>query len=351
MKASLVGLGAIGTIIAADLAKNNFPLYVVCKHQEVLDVVKTRGLKVSGVSGEYIVKENLTPVLTIEDLPENLDVIFLVTKLTELEDALERLKPKLSKDFTLITLTNGMIEEKLAQKMDKKNLVGCVISFGASKKGPAESEKTSGGQMFYGRMDGKKKAYDDEIIQKLSSTAPITWSDSILNEKFSKLLINLAVTSFGVISGMTLGSMLKRKITRIAFLTVITEGVRVANAKKLELQKVNSLNMYSLALTKKELHGFFSFKHFFKQIIITIIGRKYKNLRSSNLQSIESGRKSEVDFLNGYLVKEGERLNIETPLNRYVLGIIHEIEQGKKKSSLKELIELERKTKEIWDLV
>ncbi|MHA1954506.1 MAG: ketopantoate reductase family protein, partial [Candidatus Heimdallarchaeaceae archaeon] len=82
MKAALIGLGAIGTIIAADLAKNDFPLYVVCKHQETLDLVKKRGLKVTGVDGEYIVKENLQPVLTIEDLPSELDLVFMVTKLT-----------------------------------------------------------------------------------------------------------------------------------------------------------------------------------------------------------------------------------------------------------------------------
>ncbi|MHA1516381.1 MAG: 2-dehydropantoate 2-reductase N-terminal domain-containing protein, partial [Candidatus Heimdallarchaeaceae archaeon] len=55
MKAALVGLGAIGTVIAGDLAQNDFPLYVVCKHQETLDLIEKRGLKVTGVSGEYIV--------------------------------------------------------------------------------------------------------------------------------------------------------------------------------------------------------------------------------------------------------------------------------------------------------
>lgn len=350
MKAALVGLGAIGTVIAADMAKNNFPLYVVCKHQEVLDLVKTRGLKVTGVNGEYLVKENLFPVLNIEDLPDDLDYVFMVTKLTHLEDALERIKPKLAKDYTLVTMTNGMFEEKLAETYDKKNLVGCVVSFGASKTGPAESEKTSHGEMFYGRLNGKKNKFDEEIIEKLSYTVPTFWTDNIFNEKMTKLLINLAVTSFGVISGMTLGEMLNRKMTRIAFLTVMTEGVHIAEAKKLKLQKMNNLSMYMLELTHKELHSFFSFRHFIKQIIIRIIGRKYKNLRSSSLQSIESGRKSEIDYLNGYLVEQGVKLGVETPLNKYVLDIVHEIEANKTEPSLKGLDELEKKTREIWGL-
>ncbi len=349
MKSALIGLGAIGTVVAADLALNDFPLYVVCKHQEVLDLVKTRGLKVTGISGEYVVKKNITPVLQIEDLPADLDLVFVVTKLNQLKDVLERITPKFSSEFTLVTMTNGMMEEKLSETYDPKNLVGCVVSFGASKTGPAESNKTSLGEMVYGRITGKKSKNDDLIIEKLSHTVPTRWSDNILNDKFSKLLINLSVASFGVISGMSLGELLKRKITRIAFLTVITEGIKIANAKKLELQKLNNLSFYSLALTQKELQRF-SFKHFFKQTIIKIIGKRYKDLKSSSLQSIEWGRKSEIDFLNGYLVKEGERLGIATPFNKYLLESVHEIEEGKKKPSIEGLVDLERETKKIWDL-
>ncbi len=349
MKSALVGLGAIGTIIAADLALNDFPLYVVCKHQETLDIIEKRGLKITGISGDYIVKRNITPVLKIEDLPEELDVVFMVTKLTHFEDALDRIKPKLSEDFTLVTLTNGMYEEKLATKYNDKNILGCVVGFGASKTGHAESNKTSLGEMVIGRLDGKKQPLDEELEVKLSHTVPTKWSDHILYEKFSKLLINLSVTSFGVISGMTLGEMLSRRMTRIAFLTVMTEGVRVANAKNFQLPKLNNINPYFLALTKKELHGL-SFKHLIKQTIIKIIGRRFRDIRSSGLQSIESGRKSEIDFLNGYIVEEGKRLGVETPMNTYVLEEIHKIEEGKTKPSLDGLEKLELKTRVIWGL-
>ncbi len=349
MRAALIGLGAIGTIIAADLAKNDFPLYVVCKHKETLDLVEKRGLKVTGVDGEYVVKENLHPVLTIEDLPEEFDIVFLVTKLTELEDAYERIKKKLIEDFTLVTMTNGVMEEKLSKLINTNKLMGCVVSFAATRSGPAESIKTSSGEMVIGRMDGKRQEFDEKLINLLSLTVPTSWSNNIVNEKFTKLLINLAVASFGVVSGMSLGEMLGRKMTRIAFLTVITEGVEVAKKKGVQLQKLNNLNMEFLALTKKELSGF-SVKHFLKQTIVKIVGRKYKNQRSSSLQSLEAGRKTEIDFINGYLISEGNRLGVDTPLNKYILEEIHKLEEGKKKPSLEGLQELERKTREIWGI-
>ncbi len=349
MKIALVGLGAIGAIVAADIAKSGHPVYIPCKYQETLDIVKERGVKVTGVSGEYIVKDNLHPVLAIEDLPTDLDLVFLVTKLNDVEDAVKRLEDKLSANYTFVTMTNGMIEEKICPKIGSDHLLGCVTSFGATKSGHAEAIKTSSGEMVVGRLDGQKREVDDQIAEMLSATVPTTWSDNVRNEKFSKLLINLSVASFGVISGMTLGEMLQRKMTRIAFLTVMTEGAKVADVKGIELQKLNNLNLNFLVLTKKELHGF-SFKHFLKQTIIKIIRRKYKNLKSSSLQSIERGKKTEIDFLNGYIVAEGEKFGIETPLNKYVLDKIQEIEDGKEKPSLKGLENLEEKTKEIWGI-
>ena len=256
MKIALVGLGAIGAIIAADMAKNGYPVYIPCKHQETLDIVKKRGIKITGLDGEYIVKDNLYPVLTIEDLPEELDLVFLVTKLNDIEDAVARLKGKLSTNYTIITMTNGMIEEKLCPELGSDHLLGCVTSFGATKTGHAEADKTSSGEMVIGRLDGQKRKVDDQIVEMLSATVPTTWSDDVRNKKFSKLLINLSVASFGVISGMTLGEMLQRKMTRIAFLTVLTEGAKVADLKGIEIQKLNGLNLSFLALKKKELHGF-----------------------------------------------------------------------------------------------
>ncbi|MHA1816793.1 MAG: ketopantoate reductase family protein, partial [Candidatus Heimdallarchaeaceae archaeon] len=312
-------------------------------------IVKERGIKVTGVSGEYVVKDNLHPVLAIEDLPDDLDLVFLVTKLNDIEDAIKRLENKLSSNYTLITMTNGMIEERFCTEIGSDHLLGCVTSFGATKTGHAEADKTSSGEMVIGRLDGNKRKVDDQILEILSATVPITWSNNVRNEKFSKLLINLSVASFGVISGMTLGDMLQRRTTRIAFLTVLTEGVKVADLKGIEIQKLNNLNLSFLALKKKELHGF-SIKHFLQHLIIKMIGKKYKDLKSSSLQSIERGKKTEIDFLNGYLVAEGEKYGVETPLNRYVQEAIHVIEQGKQNPSLEGLKLLEEKTKEIWGL-
>jgi len=71
---------------------------------------------------------------------------------------------------------------------------------------------------------------------------------------------------------------------------------------------------------------------------ITIIGFKYRKIKSSRLQSIERGRRTEIDFLNGYICDRG--LNVPTPVNDAVRAMVLEIEEGKRKISLDNINEL-----------
>ena len=349
MKIAIVGIGAIGTIIAANFAKNGYPIHVAVREKPVLDAIKKRGLKISGVSGDYTVKENIFPVLNIEELPNDLDLAIIITKLTHAEDAVNRVETKLAKNSTLMIMCNGMLEEKFQERFKTNQLLSCIISFAATRTGPAKSEKTTKGEIVLGRIKGEKQEIDDFLLSVLSNIEPTSWSDNILDVKFTKLLINTNTSSFGMISGMTLGEKLKRKESRLAFLAVLTEGIRIAQAKGINLQRLNQIRFETLALTHEELKGF-SLKHLRKQIIMKLVGRKYKNLYTSSLVSLSEGEKTEVDYLNGYLVDQGEKYNVDTPLNKFIVDLVHKIEDGKTKPSLSNLKLLEEKTKEVWNL-
>jgi len=348
MKIAIVGIGAIGTIIAANFAKSGYPIHTACREEPVLEAIKKRGLKVSGVSGDYIVKENVLPVLTIEELPDELDLAIIITKLTHAEDAISRVENKLSDNGTLMIMSNGMLEEKLQERFKANQLLSCIISFAATRIGPAESVKTTKGEIVLGRINGDKQEVDEQLLSILSNIEPTSWSENILDVKFTKLLINVNTSSFGMISGMTLGEKLKRKGSRLAFLAVLTEGIKIAQAKGINLQRLNRIKFETLALTHKELKGF-SLKHMKKQLIMKIVGRKYKNLYTSSLVSLSEGEKTEVDYLNGYLVDQGIKYKIDTPLNKFIVDLVHKIEDGKTQPSLSNLILLEEKTREVWN--
>ena len=58
---------------------------------------------------------------------------------------------------------------------------------------------------------------------------------------------------------------------------------------------------------------------------------KYRRLKSSSLQSLERGRKTEVDNYNGYIARKGKELGVDTTVNEQLSKMLAEIEQGKRR--------------------
>jgi 2-dehydropantoate 2-reductase len=79
---------------------------------------------------------------------------------------------------------------------------------------------------------------------------------------------------------------------------------------------------------------------FFKDLLVRIVGRKYGRLKSSSLQSLERGRRTEIDFLNGYVVEQASKIGVHVPLNKSVTRMIKEIEQGQRRLSPANMEEL-----------
>jgi 2-dehydropantoate 2-reductase len=74
-----------------------------------------------------------------------------------------------------------------------------------------------------------------------------------------------------------------------------------------------------------------------RHLILRLIGFKYRRIKSSSLQSIERGRRSEIDFLNGYVCENGRTHGVPTPVNDAVRQMVHEIEAGRTTMSMDNL--------------
>ncbi len=348
MKLAVIGAGSIGSNIIANMARAGKTVHVVDKVPETIQSIKENGLSISGARGEFTVKENLIPFSNIEDLPKDIDAVFLITKIDNALDAVNRLKATLNENFTLVNFTNGMIEEKIAEILPPENILGCVISFNAIWRGYGKSERTNEGEIVLGRLKGKKREIDEEIQKLISHSAKTSWTDDIISNKFSKLLINITMASTGAFSGQAVWDLLKRKPVRIAFLINMTEGIRIAYKMGLSLPKLNNIKFESLALLKKQ-RKILPLSLWIKMLIIKIIGMQNKKTRSANLSFYERGLPTEIPYMNGHIVELGKKYGIQTPLNEFIVNLVQKIDDGKSKPSLKNLDLFEERTMEIFN--
>jgi len=319
---AVIGSGAIGGITAAYLALAGYDVELVCKYPEKAREIKERGLHITGVRGERYVKMNAVP--EIERLSGKKDIVLIVTKAYDMPDAAKRALPFLKDGSAVVSMQNGICIEALADITGARRAVGCVIGWGSTMLPDGTLNMTSEGDFVIG---GLLPGTDvSRVKEALEAVMPVRVSDDIIAELYSKMIINSCITSMGVLSGLYLGEILSRRIARGIFVSIIREAVAVADAMGLRVKPYGGkLDYYSLI----KGDGFLAEKK--RDLIIRIIGFKYRRLKSSSLQSLERGKPTEIDYYNGYIAKKGKELGVAVPVNARVTEMIKEIESGKRK--------------------
>jgi 2-dehydropantoate 2-reductase len=325
IRVAVVGAGAIGGIVAAFLARAGWDLEVVCKHRETAERAVSEGFHIFGVQREHRIP--LRGVKEIQDLSGPKEVVFLATKANDAMEAARVLLPFLKENSVVVSLQNGICEDALAEILGRNRVIGCVVGWGASMHGPGELEITSGGEFVIGSLDRPSEGSLPRIKQMLDEVAPTRISGNIMGELYAKLIVNACINSLGVIAGKKLGELLAMKRARQVFTTIMREAMAVAAAAGIKVERGGGgkLDYYRF------LEGDGVLSQMKRDFLVRVIGFKYRRIKSSSLQSLERGRKTEVDYLNGYICAQGRQHGVPTPINDAVVRMIKEIEGAQRK--------------------
>lgn len=331
---AVIGAGAIGGVTAALMKTAGWNPILVCKHPEIMTRIEAAGLCVSGLKGDHAVP--VRAVRTIADLPQDIDIVFHATKANDCVSAAVALRPHLKPSSVVVSLQNGICEEALGDTLGRERVVGCVVGWGATHTGPGRFEVTSPGEFVLGNIDHRADERLKTIRPMLDAVQPTRISDHIMGELYSKLMINSCINSLGAITGVTLGELLAMRKVRRIFIDLMKEALAVAVAMNVQVAPSTGgkLDYYRF------LAGSSPLQEFKRHLVLRIIGFKYRRIRSSSLQSLERGRPTEIDYLNGYICARAAQSNVAVPLNRAVVSMIKSIEAGRRSIALRNLDDL-----------
>ena len=328
LKIAVVGAGAIGGICAGLIAEAGYDVQVVARRPEHAAEIMSEGIRISGVRGSHWVK--MDAVSRVEEMREDRDVILLGVKATAMMDVVKRMKLKPS--AVLVSLQNGFCEQALAEKVGADRVIGCVTGWGATMHGPCDLEMTSTGDFILGSLKDGKDPRLEEIRKILDHVLETKISSNIQGSLYSKLIINSCITSVGALCGLPLGQMLGQRKIRQMFIEIMKEAMDVARGLQMEVEVfAGKLNYYSF------LESSSLFAQWKRHAFLRILGFKYRRLRSSSLQSLERGEKTEIEYLTGFITTHAEKLEIPVPVNGQVLAMVREIESGKREISPKNI--------------
>jgi len=331
MKVAVVGCGGIGGVVACAASLNFSNILCIEANEEYIKKLDNDGINLVGKKGDLhaAIKCNV-------GFPDNLkfDIIILTVKNNVLRNVFLSAKDHLTSDGFILTLQNGIEVLKLHEKFPNVKLVAGAVGYNSIMIEHGKYEVTSEGGITVGRLS-KDCNIDLSIIKKLFEPyILIDITNNIEGVLWGKLLVVIGVTGLGGVAGLRVGELLKLKVARRLFYNVVTEGYNVAKGLGVKVEKFQG----GINPTKFRING--GFPIFLKYLILRIIGKRYRDLKSNIYHSIERGEKTEVDYLNGAIVEYAKKLGIKVPTNEAVTKFIKEIESGKREMSVKNLYEI-----------
>ena len=299
MKIAVIGAGAMGSIYASFLSKNNNEVLVIDIWEEHLEAIKNNGLRVSGFSGDNVVK-NIDVSSNIEDA-KGYELFIIATKASGVGTVASKLSEITNDNSLILTIQNGLgAGERIAKYMPPKNiLLGVAQGFGAAMKGPGHAHHNNMSMIRIGEMNGG-------ITPRLEKLVKV-WSDAGFNAKafedieqliWEKFICNVAWSGSCSIFRKTLGEVMNNE-----HMFDIAKGCALEARKMGDFKKVN-----------------FTFDSTVEYI--TEFGKKLLHSKPSMLQDIEAKKLCEIDAINGMVVTLGEMNNIKTPYNSVVTSLI-----------------------------
>lgn len=303
MKFCFLGAGALGSAIGGTLARNGKEVYLVDQWQEHVDRINQDGLIF--IEDE---KEIRIPIRAVTD-PSTLgtmDVIVVLVKSFATEAAIKQVSSLIGPETVVMSLQNGLGNEEIIEKeVGSEKIIGGKAYVGGVLKAPGKIiPGVVGKEICIGEMTGETTDRIQKIAQEFNDGGIITKiSDNIKGMIWDKLLINVATGALAGITGLGYGDLYKIKEIEETAFAAIEEGIAVAKANKISLTTENPKQIWEKAA----------------------VGLPY-GFKTSILQSLEKKQRSEVDFINGAVVRWGKKLKIETPVNHALTACVKGIE-------------------------
>lgn len=308
MKFLVLGAGAIGSVFGGFLAKAGHDVFLVGRKPHI-QAINEKGLLIDGIWGTYTVK-NLKGYTCIEELAEKckgtFDIALLTVKSYDTETMLKELKKYSPDPPPVVSLQNGLGNiEKIQAYLGKEKTIGGRVIFGVEfiKPGHVRITVSADRTVIGGLKRGIERSFAEKVASVFTNAGiPADVTDEISRFLWGKVLYNCALNGLATLMNVNYGKLLSCNGTKQIMGNVIEEIFNVARAKNV------SLDWKSPEEYKKLL---------FEELI-----PKTFEHHPSMLQDIRRGKKTEIDALNGAVVKMGEETGTELPFNWTITQLI-----------------------------
>lgn len=297
LKIAIIGAGAMGSLYGGYLSRADNEVYLVDIWEEHINKINDAGLKIIEDKEEIIV--NPIGVINSKEVGV-VDLVLIFVKSIHTRNAIESNLSIIDDNTIVLSLQNGYGNgEDIGAFVNKDSIILGTTSHGATMLEPGIIKHAGIGATYIGKLIGENDEKVKRIENLLNKAGFETIiSDNIMELIWSKLLVNVGINALTGILEIKNGKLLESDESKELLTLVVSEGVEIANGLGLNFEKEEIIkNVMNVAKATGEN-------------------------KSSMLQDILNKRKTEIDKINGAIVKEGLKIGIKTPANLILTNLI-----------------------------
>jgi len=308
MKIVVVGPGALGCLVAGFLkVKTGEEIIMLDNSPERAKQISKDGIKIEGLSGAHETKINVTA--DTKDIGAA-DLVIICVKSYSTEDACKEIKDIVSENTSVLTLQNGIGNVQILNDyFGPERVIAGVTNHGSTLLGSGHVRHAGKGETTIGKSDGKLSGplkAAAAVLTKAGFQTKISKDiDSVI---WSKLVISVGINALTAITRLNNGKIVSYEEARELMRSSVQEAARVVKRKRVKLA-------YDDPIQKVE----------------SVCKATSANV-SSMLQDVLNKKRTEIDFINGAVVRQGKALGIPTPVNEVLAGLVKAIEKSYEES-------------------
>ena len=293
MKIAVMGSGAVGCYYGGMLARAGHDVMLIGRLQHV-EAVERQGLRLETQTFDEHVRVSAS---TEGSAVQGAQLVLFCVKSTDTESGAAAIKPHLATDALVLSLQNGVENADRLRALLPQKVVSAVVYVGTEMAGPGHVRHHGGGELVI----EPSEAGDDVARALIAAGVPTVISDNVRGALWAKLILNCVYNALSAITQLPYGRLVRGEGMTVVMRDLVDECLAVAKADGVTIPgDVDSA---------------------VRKIAETMAGQY-----ASTAQDLARGKRSEIDHLNGLIVRRGEALGVATPANRLLHAIVKLIE-------------------------
>lgn len=322
----IMGAGGIGSVVGGLLSEGGHDVTLVDQWVEHVEAIKKNGLIVETRWDKHHTHPRALHLYELAQEETPFDIAIIAVKSYDTDWATMFVKPYVDPENGIfVDYQNGINDERVAAVAGADRTLGCIITISAAVYDPGFALRTDTNGLAYkiAEQDGSDTPRARELVEIMQAAGETEFTDDLWGDRWSKLMINCMNNALAGVSGYGTAETRTNTDTRRIGIQLGAEVARVAKAHGHKLHAVLGLSP--------------------EMVIDAAEGRNIEEVESMLLetarkagsggvpsfgQDVRKGRRTEIDFLNGYVSAKGREVNVSTPFNDRIVKVVHDLGIG-----------------------